>query len=149
MEWLSINGWLWLLAAVVLAGIEILTPGSLMAIFFAVGAAVVGILDLLGITMSFPGQGLIFISVSVCALLLLRKPLMARLNLNRPAGRVDDMVGETAQALEDIAANAIGKAELRGSAWSARNIGAEPITRSTRCRVERIEGLMLYVRAES
>jgi membrane protein implicated in regulation of membrane protease activity len=137
---------MWILLAVLLAAVEVLTPGTLFAIFFAVGAAVVGLLDLFGVTMDVSGQGLIFVSVSVCALLLLRKPLMQRLEVGVPTAKVDDMVGETAQALEDIAADAIGKAELRGSAWSARNIGSATIARSGRCRVERIEGLMLYVR---
>jgi len=63
-----------------------------------------------------------------------------------PKGKVDNLIGETAQALEDIAVDAIGKAELRGAAWNAHNIGDAPIPGSTRCRVERVDGLTLYVR---
>lgn len=146
MEWFEISGWMWILLAVVLAGVEVLTPGTLTAGFFAVGAGIVGLLSLLGVRMGLAGQGLIFVSVSVCALLLLRKPLMQRLEVGLPKTKVDDLVGEVAQALEDIAADAIGKAELRGSAWSAHNIGSATIARTGRCRVERIEGLTLYVR---
>jgi membrane protein implicated in regulation of membrane protease activity len=146
METFEMTWWMWMVLALALAGLEILTPGTMFAIFFAVGAAVVGLLALFGVTMGIAGQGLIFVSVSACALLLLRKPLMERLEINAPTTKVDDLIGETAQALEDIAADAIGKAELRGSAWSARNIGGATITRAGRCRVERIEGLMLFVR---
>ena len=63
-----------------------------------------------------------------------------------PNAEVDAVVGQMAQALEDIAVDAIGKAELRGSAWAARNVGATAITRSQRCRVERVEGLTLHLR---
>ncbi len=146
MEWFEVTWWMWMLLALLLAAIEILTPGVLLAVFFAAGAALVAILDLAGIRMGFAGQGLIFVSGSVCALLFLRKPLLQRFQVGQPTERVDNMVGETAQALEDIAADAFGKAELRGAAWNVHNIGDRPIARSSRCRVERIEGLTLYVR---
>jgi membrane protein implicated in regulation of membrane protease activity len=42
--------------------------------------------------------------------------------------------------------NAIGKAELRGSTWNARNVGETPITEDQRCRVESVDGLTLSVR---
>jgi inner membrane protein len=51
-------------------------------------------------------------------------------------------------AAEDIAANAIGKAELRGTSWTARNVGEKPLARGERCTVERIEGLTIFIRAE-
>jgi inner membrane protein len=45
--------------------------------------------------------------------------------------------------------NSVGKAEMRGTAWNTRNIGDQPLARGQRCRVERVEGLMIFVRAES
>jgi len=42
--------------------------------------------------------------------------------------------------------NGFGKAELRGTAWNARNVGDTPIAESQRCRVERVDGLTLWVR---
>jgi membrane protein implicated in regulation of membrane protease activity len=59
---------------------------------------------------------------------------------------VDSLIGETALALEDIAPGAIGKAELRGACWTAHNAGDKPIHRSERPKVERVEGLTLYIR---
>jgi len=149
MEWFEISWWMWLLLGVVLAAFEILTPGGVFIIFFGVGAAVVGLLDLVGVSMGFPVQGLVFVAISIVSLMLFRQPLLKRLNLNQPHGKVDDMVGETAQALEEIAADAIGKAELRGASWNVHNVGDTPIPRSARCRVERIDGLTLQVRAAS
>jgi inner membrane protein len=43
----------------------------------------------------------------------------------------------------------VGKAEMRGTSWNTRNIGDQPLARGQRCRVERVEGLMIFVRAES
>jgi membrane protein implicated in regulation of membrane protease activity len=38
--------------------------------------------------------------------------------------------------------------ELRGTSWSARNASDAAIGAGMRCRVARVEGLMLYVRPE-
>ncbi len=146
MEGFEVSRWMWLLLGLALAALEILTPGGFFVIFFGVGAVVVGLLDFLGVSMSFPAQGLLFVAISIASILLLRKPLQERFQAKMPKEKVDNMVGETAQALEEIPADAIGKAELRGAAWNAHNIGDAPIPRSARCRVERIEGLTLYVR---
>ena len=42
----------------------------------------------------------------------------------------------------------LGKAELRGTSWSARNRGAAALARGQRCVVEKVDGLMLWVRPE-
>jgi membrane protein implicated in regulation of membrane protease activity len=41
----------------------------------------------------------------------------------------------------------VGKVELRGSSWSARSARAA-LARGQRCRVERVDGLTLWVRPE-
>ena len=50
--------------------------------------------------------------------------------------------------LETLPLNAMGKAEMRGTSWTARNIGEKPLARGERCTVERIEGLTIFIRAE-
>ena len=69
-----------------------------------------------------------------------------------PAGdpRVDDtLVGEIALIHERLDAGATGRAELRGSQWTARNADATPLEPGARARVERVEGLVLHVRRAS
>ena len=61
---------------------------------------------------------------------------------------VDALVGEIGQVMEDLPPAAVGRVELRGSAWSARNASAVPLSRGTRCRVVRVDGLMLFVEPE-
>jgi membrane protein implicated in regulation of membrane protease activity len=50
--------------------------------------------------------------------------------------------------LEDIPAGGIGRAELRGTTWTARGADGIPLSRGTRCRVDRVDGLTLWLRAE-
>lgn len=59
------------------------------------------------------------------------------------------MIGETAVASDEIAVNRIGKVSMRGTSWNARNIGDKPLTNGERAKVERVEELMLLVRAEN
>ena len=90
---------------------------------------------------------LIFLSVSSIWLALFRKRLIAYMERKNPPKRVDSIEGETAVALEDILPNGIGKAELRGSSWNTRNLGEVKIVKGQRCKVERMDGLTLHVRA--
>lgn len=138
--------WAWLIIGLALFALEAVTPGGFFVLFFGVGAVFAGLAELAGVAQSFLSQGLIFVAVSVVALSLFRKPLLERFQRSVPQTQVDTLVGETAKALQDIAPGEMGTAELRGTSWSAQNVGASIITRAARCRVERVEGLTLQVR---
>ncbi len=138
--------WTWLILGLVLMVLEVVTPGGFFVIFFGVGAIAVGLMEAAGLHMPLAVQGVVFVITSVAAILVFRKPLLERFNKSTPEGRVDAIAGEMAQALDDIPVNGFGKAELRGAAWSAHNVGDAPIARASRCRVERVDGLTLYVR---
>jgi len=143
------TSWLWLVLGLLLLAGEIVTPGGFYVFFFGLAALVVGGLVWLGA--SGPGwvQWLLFSVLSVVSLLVLRGPLLRRIApRQRESLAVDSLVGEVAVALEDLPPGAIGKAELRGTAWSARNAGTRPLARGERARVEQVEGLMLALRAQ-
>jgi inner membrane protein len=64
--------------------------------------------------------------------------------------RVDDtLAGETGMARELLAPGAVGRVELRGTSWSARNVGDVTLEPGSRVRVERVDGLTLQVRGET
>jgi membrane protein implicated in regulation of membrane protease activity len=142
MEW-----WIWILAGLVLLLAEVVTPGGFYIIFFGVGAVVVGILAGLNAAGPLWFQFILFSLISVLALWLFRDKLL-RLTQEGPQQNIDSLIGESCVAVEDMAVNAVGKAELRGTSWTARNAGDKPLARGQRCTVERIEGLTIFVRAE-
>jgi inner membrane protein len=146
IEPMTLPWWSWLLGGFVLMIAELLLPTGFFLFFFGVGAVLTAFLALTGLLSSFTVQGIVFIGISLCCVVLLRRPLLAKFHLRNRTHSVDSLVGETAQALEPIAPNAIGKVELRGSSWSALNTGAAPIPSEVRCRVEKVEGLTLHVR---
>ncbi len=141
------NWWSWLIIGLILMALEAVTPGGFFVIFFGVGAVIVGLMEAAGLHMPLALQGVVFVATSVAAILVFRKPLLARFNKTTPKGHVDAIAGETAHALDDIPAGGFGKAELRGTAWNAHNVGDAPIARASRCHVERVDGLTLNVRA--
>jgi membrane protein implicated in regulation of membrane protease activity len=142
MEW-----WIWILLGLFLLLAELVTPGGFYIIFFGVGAVVVGVLAGFNAAGPLWFQFILFSILSVLTLWLFREKLL-QLTQGERRENVDSLVGETAVATEEIHLNAVGKAELRGTSWNARNVGDKPLTRGQRCIVERVEGLTIFVRAE-
>jgi hypothetical protein len=60
---------------------------------------------------------------------------------------MDTLEGELAIPMDDLAPGAVGKAELRGTSWTAQNADDRPLAKGQRCRVVRVEGLTLFIRA--
>ena len=71
--------------------------------------------------------------------------MMSWLQLDQPGRDVDSLVGEVATPLDDIVPGAVGRAELRGTVWSARNESPLAVIKGQRCRVVRIDGLMIFL----
>jgi inner membrane protein len=138
--------WGWWGLGLLLILLELVTPLGFYLIFFGVGALVVGGLASLQLDVPPWAEWLLFAGFSVLALLLFRRPMLTRFHAGNQRLAIDSMVGETALALEDIAVGAVGRVELRGSTWNARNFGAHPVGRGQRCTVQKAEGLLLWVR---
>jgi inner membrane protein len=141
--------WIWILGGLALLAVELMTPGGFFVIFFGVGALVTGLLAGLGLVEAGSIEWLLFSAVSIVSLLLFRKPLLEWMKNREPArAPVDSLVGETAVLTEDLPAGGVGKAELRGTSWSVRAREAAGLKRGQRARVEQVDGLTLWVRAE-
>lgn len=137
--------WIWVLVGLALLAVEFASTTMHIGLF-AVGAFVVAILVAVGVDMPLWGQLAVFTVVSLIGLFFIRPWLVRKLNLHVKRD-VDTMIGEQATALDDIPPASIGKAEMRGTTWSARNIGETQLNRGQRCTVAQIEGLVLHVRA--
>lgn len=141
--------WYWMLLGLLLLGAEMITPGGFYILFFGLAALVVGGLSGVGLVQAEWLQWLLFSGLAILSLLVFRGPLLAWIktqNVETPA--VDSMGGETAIPLEDLAPGDTGKAELRGTTWTAHNAGSALLKKNQRCRVERVEGLTLWITAE-
>jgi membrane protein implicated in regulation of membrane protease activity len=140
--------WLWVLAGIALLAFEVATPGGLFALFFGVGALLTAPLAALGLSETV--QWFAFSILSLAGLGTLRGPLLRRLGQKPPpsAEIASELVGEQATLLTDLEAGGEARAELRGTPWTAKSASGIPLARGQRCRVERVEGLTLWLRAE-
>jgi membrane protein implicated in regulation of membrane protease activity len=138
--------WLWLLLGIALAALELASTGGFYLIFFGVSAMFIGLMALIGLAGPPWLQWLVFTILSVILLMAFRRPILRLLNAD--TGPVDSLVGEIAVPLETIPPGVVGRAELRGSTWSARNLHGAELARGQRCRVERVDGLMLFLTPE-
>ncbi|HYC61918.1 MAG TPA: NfeD family protein [Thermoanaerobaculia bacterium] len=137
--------WIWVLIGFGILAVE-LTAATLHIGFFGVGAFVVAILAALGVDLPLWAQLVIFTGTSLIAFFFLRPVLVKKLKLDQKKV-VDSLVGEQALALEDIGVGGNGRAEMRGSTWSARNVGETALIRGQRCIVANVDGLVIHVRA--
>lgn len=137
--------WIWVLIGLLLLSIEF--ASSTMHIgLFAVGALVVAMLVGFGLHIPLWGQLVLFTAISIITLYFVRPILVRKLKLGEKK-EIDTLVGEPAWPLEDIAPATVGRAELRGTTWSARNVGDTMLARGQRCVVAQVEGLTIHVRA--
>lgn len=140
--------WIWILAGFVFLIIEALTAGTVVVGFFAAGAFAVGLLVLVGLGGPLWVQFLLFSVLSLGSLALFRQPIVRRLRGEKDeTPGIDDLVGEVGTAVANLPVATVGRVELRGTVWSARNVGEVPITAGTRVKVHQVRGLTLDVSA--
>lgn len=140
--------WHWLVVGLILVALEIAASGGFYVIFFGVAALVIASLHAVDAAGPLWVQLLLFSVLSVVSLLLFRSPLLKRLHLDKGAEDVDTLVGEAGAALDVIEPGGLGRVELRGTGWTARNVGPSRLERGSRCIVVNKQGLMLFVKAE-
>ena len=137
--------WVWVLVGFLLLGVEFVATTMHLGLF-AIGAFVVAILVAVGLPMPLWGLLVVFTVATLVSFFFIRPVLMRKLNFNEKKV-VDSLVGEQALALEDMPAGGNGRAEMRGTTWSARNIGETALLRGQRCIVAGVDGLSLHIRA--
>lgn len=139
--------WIWCLLGLLLMAAEVLTPGGFFLIFFGAAGLLVALATAAEITTTIASQGVVFAVLSILLLAMLRRPLARRLHAQKRVP-VDSLIGEVGIVLVEMSGQGTGSIELRGSAWKARNAGGTTLQVGQRGRVERVEGLTLWVRPE-
>jgi len=140
--------WFWIVFGLGLSALELATPGGIVIVFFGVGALAVGLLAIVNLAGPAWVQWLLFPIFALVSLRLFRQPVMNRLGIGGDRSDVDTLVGEIAVVGELLPPGGHGRAELRGTTWSARNVDTTPLVPGQRCRVVAVQGLMLDLRSE-
>src|SRR5688572_8678827 len=140
--------WHWFVIGLILVALEMAASGGFYVIFFGIAALAVAGLHVLDWAGPVWFQLVLFSALSILSLLAFRSPLMKWMQLDGPARDVDSLIGDIALPLEDIPPGAVGRAELRGAVWSARNQNATMLARGERCKVVEVDRLMIFLKPE-
>ena len=141
MNWYA-TVWMVLMVGFLIA--EAACPFHLVSIWFAIGSLVAGIVALL-----HGGIGLqiaLFLVVS-CGLLISMLPLVKKfIKPNIVKTNVESVIGTegyVTEAIDNIAAT--GQVKLGGMYWTARSTAGCPIPKGTLVKVDKIEGVKVFV----
>ena len=140
MNWAAI---IWLLLLVVFLVMEASTV-TLVSLWFAAGALVAMVISLLGGAVWL--QTVIFLAVSVILLTALRPLVRKFITPRLTATNVDSVIGSTGLVtapIDNVAAS--GQVKLGAMVWTARSTTGTPIPEGTLIRVDKIEGVKVFV----
>ena len=133
---------IWLALAVIFLIIEAITVG-LATIWFAAGAFAAFVLSLLNVPVL--AQVVIFLAVSCCLLVFIRKIFVEKLRTGSESTNVDALIGETGIVTEEIRPLTVGQVKINGQVWSALGKDDETIEKDRLVKVIAIEGVKLIV----
>lgn len=142
MNWAASYTWLVLLLVFIIA--EAACPIHLVSLWFAVGAVAAMLAAAMGAQTWL--QITIFTVVSLALLISLWPLARKYLNPKHTSTNVDSVIGATGlviAAIDNLEAS--GQVKLNGMPWSARSTSGDPIPEGTRVRVDRIEGVKVFV----
>lgn len=121
---------------------------AITSLWFVVGALCAMLAAFLGAQMWL--QVVVFAAVSVVCLLALRPILKKYIEPKKVKTNIDALIGAQGVVLERIDnLEGTGRVKLGGMEWSARSSSGEPIEAGTVIRVEKIEGVKVFVKVHS
>lgn len=134
---------LWLVLLVVFLIVEASTV-TLVSLWFAAGSLIALLASLLGAPLWL--QILLFLAVSALSLVALR-PLVRRfIHPKLTATNVDSVIGSTGLVTASVDnVSAAGQVKLGAMVWTARSTSGAPIPEGTLVKVDRIEGVKVFV----
>lgn len=136
--------WLWICVGLFLLLAEAVTPGGFYLFFVGIAALIAGALAALGVDAAWL-QIALFAVLSAVFIVVFRKPLVERVRRTTRQADTPEFIGETARAVEAIAAGKEGKIELRGTIWHARNTGTVDLPENAACTIVTREGIRMTV----
>jgi len=140
--------WHWMVLGAVILGAELFAiDAQFYLVFLGVSAALVGLADLVGISMPEWAQWTTFAVLSLVSFFTFRKSLYQKIR-GGAVGFRETISGSTVNIKEELAAGGESRTDFRGTKWTVRNIGSEPIVAGSRAKVVKVDGLTLHVESE-
>ena len=134
---------LWFALLIVFVVAEAATVNMVSA-WFAAGSLAALIVSMIGGELWL--QILVFLTVSAVALALLRPIAQKHFTPRITRTNVDALAGKTCLCIADIDnLSGVGQVKIGDVEWSARSTDGAPITAGTEVKIDRVEGVKVYV----
>ena len=133
----------WFVLTVILLIAEAATV-TVISLWFAAGALAAMVTALLGGAVWI--QAVVFVLVSAAALTALRPLVRKHLTPKLTATNIDSVIGSVGivtAAIDNLTAT--GQVKLNGMEWSARSTSGNTLEVGTKVRVDKIEGVKVFV----
>lgn len=136
--------WFWIIIALATLGLEIITVGTLVSIWFSIGAVAAYLAALMDLV--FEVQLLVFLVVSVLAFITIR-PLAKRfLSAKQQPTNADRYIGQRVTVTERATSEQWGAAVIQGVRWSLREVDGKTVEVGESVDIIALEGAKLLVK---
>jgi membrane protein implicated in regulation of membrane protease activity len=147
MEWLVSQLSIWMMWFILAFGLLIaeFTLAGFVALFFAVGAGLAGIVAIF--TPNLSVQVTVMLIASVIGIVLGRQVLIDRFGVNEDVIRtnVDAMIGNQAIVTKTISPTEKGIVKYGGQSWTAASVGNRTFAEGEMVVIYEIQGVTLFV----
>lgn len=134
-------------AAILVFGIAEAVTVQMVSIWFLVGAIAALIAALCGASPVI--QIIVFIAVSVLALVITRPLVKKYISPKKENTNADRVIGQIGIVTEDIDnINAIGQVKVDGKIWTARSADNSNLSAGSEVVIDRIDGVKLIVKSK-
>lgn len=139
--------WGWLIVGFLLMGAELFAVDAAFYLIFVGAAAIlVGLIEFSGLSMPIWGQWLSFAVLAIASMVLFRQRLYDKLR-GRTKEFQGNSIGARVAVNENVPPDGRTRVRLRGSQWTAVNVGGALIESGSEARVVAADGVELGIEA--
>ncbi len=136
--------WFWIIIALATLGLEIATVGTLVSIWFSLGAFAAYIAYL--INLDFFAQSMIFLVVSLVAFLTIRPLVRRYFTVKQQPTNADRYIGQKVTVTEAVSTEHWGAVVIQGVRWSIREVKNQSVNVGETVEIVALEGAKLLVK---
>ena len=141
--------WGWMVIGVLLLGAELfIVEADIFLVFLGAAAILTGLLSVAVPAVPDWGQWLTFAALALVSMVFFRKRVYRQLRRDVP-DMANDMLREQLQLPVGLPVDGPCRVELRGSTWTARNVGSVPIPPGANVQIVGIDGITLSVESRN
>ena len=141
--------WGWMVIGVLLLGAELfIIEADFFLVFLGAAAILTGLLGFVAPAVPEWGQWLIFAALALVSMVFFRERVYRQLRRDVP-DMANDMLREQLQLPVGLPVDGTCRVELRGSTWTARNVGSVPIPPGAKVQIVGIDGITLSVESRN